>query len=216
MRQPLQLSGHKFGRLTPLKPLGANKDKKIVWECVCDCGNIVLVVGKSLKNGNTRSCGCLKLESVGVAHKSHGLSKSRFYSIYLNIKQRTSNPNKPDYKYYGGRGIRCRWMEFGSFKNDMYKSYLGHVTQFGEVNTTIERVDNDGDYSKENCRWATRSEQGYNQRSNHLLSFKGKRMSLTSWSKVTGISVQTLSSRIRRGWSDDRVLGTPLRKFNWH
>lgn len=98
----------------------------------------------------------------------HGMSYTRIYMTWKNIKKRCINPNCKDYKNYGGRGITVcyEWLEFENFKNDMYESYLENIKQYGEKNTTIERKCNDKGYSKENCKWATRSEQNSNQRDN--------------------------------------------------
>jgi hypothetical protein len=160
-----------FGRLTVIKNVGKNKFGQPIWNCKCSCGQEKNILNSSLISGRTKSCGCLQKELYakrkGNINIKHSMSKSRFYGIYNAIKFRCYNKNSDRYKDWGGRGITvCKeWLDdFINFKNDMYESYLEHVKEFGENQTSIDRVDNNKNYCKENCKWSTCKEQNANQR----------------------------------------------------
>ena len=159
----LELKGQKFGRLTVASSVNAGNGLK--WLTVCDCGGEKITRGADLKSGKVKSCGCLRVE-LPKLRTQHGLSNSRFYKNWIAMRQRCNNPNASRFAYYGGRGIKVceRWEVFENFLSDMHESYLIHVAQFGEKNTSLDRKDNDGSYSPENCKWATQKEQVNNSR----------------------------------------------------
>lgn len=152
----VDISGMAFGRLIALGPSGkAGRHTK--WTCLCECGTIVDVSGAKLRSGHTQSCGCLQREMASNLNLSHGWSGTRTYEAWKSIWQRTTNPKRTGYENYGGRGIKVcdRWREFTSFLADMGEKPNG---------LTIERVDNDGDYSPSNCIWADMTTQNRNKR----------------------------------------------------
>lgn len=154
MSKPLDLTGQRFGKLVVVSR-SESKNGKSLWECRCDCGRISLVVGNKLTSGTTKSCRCLRVESP----MKHGGSRSPEYQVWCGIIQRCTNPNAPEYFRYGARGITIceRWRE--SFEN-----FLMDMGPRTSSRHTIERSDNDKGYSKDNCRWATQSEQNRNTR----------------------------------------------------
>lgn len=180
-----------FGLLTVLTK-EYRKDKSDTYAyCQCACGNKKWVKFRDLSRGRTKSCGCL-------AKSANGLSRTRIYRIWKGMKERCLNPNCGNYKYYGGRGIMIDdlWLDnFLNFYNDMYDSYLAHVKEFGEKNTTIDRIDVNGNYCKENCRWATIKEQANNKTNNIVLNFKGKCLTMAQWAEELGIKYSTLKRR---------------------
>ncbi len=175
------------------------------WDCVCDCGAELVVLGDNL-SGNTQSCGCLQREQTSAAKTTHNGCGTPEYSTWCNIRNRCSNKNMPAYKDYGARGITvcARWCE--SFEN-----FLADMGKRPEGDYSIERVDVNGNYEKSNCIWLLRCEQGKNTRRTHKITHEGRTMGLSDWSKETGISSQTIARRLRDGWSPSDAITKSLR-----
>ena len=163
----IDLSGIKFGRLTVVSKNGRDKNYNTKWNCRCDCGTLVVVIGDSLKRGASGSCGCLNKELASKRAKKHGQSgviRSREYSAWSHIKTRCYDVDYPKYCDYGGRGIMVcdRWLE-------SFESFFEDVGPSPSEKHSIDRwPNNDGNYEPGNCRWATKGQQARNRRTSRL------------------------------------------------
>ena len=214
MSKRMNITGQKFGRLTAIKFIEMRKNYHQYWLFKCDCGKEKVIKMDCVLCKHTKSCGCLNLELVSRRSFKHGMSKNRFYKIWVGMKQRCSNKNSAYYKDYGGRGIIvCKeWMIFKNFYNDMYKDYLKHIKIFGEKETSIDRKENNGNYCKKNCRWANPEIQSSNMRSNHLITYNKQTMTISQWSKKLNMNRGTLFSRILTlKWSIEKAFLTQVR-----
>ena len=152
--------------------------------------------------------------------KTHGFSCSqdkkqlRFYYVYRSIKQRCSNSKDGDFGSYGGRGIKNEWNSFEEFMKDMWNSFLSHAKNHDISNTFIERIDNNGNYAPDNCRWATRAEQNLNRRSNVIVRYGNKDLPLITWCDILGLKYETVQKRIKKlGWDPRSAFETPIRNY---
>lgn len=160
------LEGKVFGRLTVIGLSEKSKPRKIYWECLCQCGNIKSISSTSLRSGNTKSCGCLRKEMLSSSKSTHKKSNSPEYNCYHHMIKRCYDKNNSAYQYYGARGIKVcdRWLEsFENFYEDMGDRPSSQYS--------IDRIDNNGNYEPNNCRWSTQSEQVINSR--RILSKSG-------------------------------------------
>lgn len=194
----LDLKGKKMGRLTPIQEAGSTKDKKIKWLCLCDCGNTVVVIGKELKSGGTKSCGCLrrevcKLNAVIIHGDAVGGKITPEYLAWINMKCRCYDENDDSYKNYGERGIIVcdRWL-------NSYKNFLEDMGRRPSNLHSLERKDNDGIYEPSNCKWATQGVQSRNRRTNVWLEHDGQRMILLDWAHKWGIKYQVIERMLKK------------------
>lgn len=138
-------------------------------------------------------------------HLAHRMSYTRFYRIFVSARKRCEMKQSKDYPAYGALGIRFMWRDFFAFKKDMYDSYLKHVNRYGEKNTSLDRINGQGHYSKGNCRWATFKVQANNRVSNIRIKYRGKERTLTEWGEKFGLRKSTIWNRFRRKWPVHRL-----------
>ena len=206
----IDLSGQRFGRLTVIERAANDKHGEPRWLCRCDCGNHVIVLGSSLRSGHTKSCGCLQREhaaKIGKNTATHRLHNTRIYNIWSHMKSRCTSPKDPSFANYGCRGTTVceEWQRFEPF-------YKWAIANGYDDTLSIDRIDVNGGYRPENCRWATMKEQQRNKRNNHYVTYDGETKTITEWAEKLNIRPETLHSRLRSGWSIEKALTTPVNK----
>ena len=186
--------------------------KRVYQVCQCCCGISapVPVLVCNLRSGTSTSCGCNNRKISSQHHTTHGQSKSREYVTWQGMKDRCQNPNSQRYRNYGGRGIRVcdRWL-------DPVNGYVNFLADMGRRPSdahSIERKDNDGNYSANNCEWAISKKQGRNRRSNRLLTAFGRTQCLIEWAEELGVPSQTIINRINRGDSVENSLARSIKR----
>ena len=211
----IDIAGQKFGRLLVVSQVSIPGRGKAHWNCTCDCGNHCVVSGVNLRRGRTKSCGCLHRERAKVLHLTrdyttsqrrgtHQQSRTRLHNIWSKIIDRCTNENRPDYRRYGGRGIKMHkpWME--SFV--VFRDAVGQPPSSGH---TLDRIDNDGHYEPGNVRWVTFTQQNRNRSNNRRYQHDGLTLTAAEWSERTGINQATIRKRIESGWPVEEAISKP-------
>ena len=199
----LDLQGRQFGRLSVLCRLPDKRWGRIHWVCFCDCGNIKAVSSKHLLSGATKSCGCYRNEVTASRTSTHNKSNTKYYRVWYGLLSRCLITTNPAYPNYGGRGITVcdRWLDFENFYADM-----GHAPDDAYE---LDRINNEGPYSPENCRWVTRKLQSRNRRSNRFITLGGRTLCVSDWEYLLGFKKGVIFSRLSRGWPIQKALTTP-------
>lgn len=205
MNKPIDVSGHVFGKLTVIGRAINDPRPGWRWLCACECGNKVTVTGGNLVTDRTKSCGCLKGIRAGNLRRTHGRSKTPEYAIWTTMIDRCENAQNKNYERYGGRGIRM----CDSWRND-FTNFYNDIGPRPSPKHTVERINNDGPYSAENCKWATRREQGNNTARNRFVLFRGQTKSISQWGRELSIEPSTLRCRLNSGMSVEEALTKPL------
>lgn len=206
------MAGLKFGRLKVVSFAGmrdpAKKPPGGMWKCECQCGKVIVLFGASLRSGNTKSCGCQKVDAVVFRNTTHGMARrgkaERVYSVWCGMKDRCSRKTYHAYHRYGGRGIKvcARWIDFLNFYSDMGPSW--------KPGLEIDRRNNDGDYCPENCRWVTKPIQNNNRCNNRRVTYRGKTKTVAELAAQHG---KHIASRVYAGWPVEKAVETPLGRW---
>jgi hypothetical protein len=204
--KPADLTGRVFGHLTAVERVGSTGNHGgALWRCRCDCGAEKEIPAAHLTRATkpTRSCGG-PVHVVATRHRTHGRTKSPEYGVWRQMVARCTKPDHKLFPYYGGRGITVcgRWLTFEGFLSDMGER--------PSATHTLERKDNDGPYSPDNCVWATKTDQQRNKRDTHKLTYRGATKPLATWAEQFGIRAGTIRSRLRYGWSVERAITEPV------
>ena len=210
MCYPLKdLTGMRFGRLTVIERADHNNSSgKPLWVCRCDCGKIKDVGSRELRKGISVSCGCYRADWAKEHNKKHGGKGTRLYRIWTGMKDRCLNKNSKYKKNYSERGIKIcdEWA-------DSFEAFYSWVMSNGyDDKLTIDRIDNNGNYCPENCRWADYKTQGNNTRSNVVVVLDGESHTVTEWSEITGVPRNVIYGRLKSGWDARKALFEPRRK----
>lgn len=195
------ISGNRYGRLLVLNEYEIRKHNHAYWLCRCDCGKTKYVSGSNLMRGLTKSCGCMRSEVSHIVNSTHGLSNHRLFHTWVNMRDRCNNSHRADFVRYGKRGICVceEWKDFKAF-------YDWAIANGYEDGLTIDRIDNNGNYEPSNCRWVSPKVQANNTRRNRKLSYQERTGTISEWADYLGITYSCMLSRVRRGWSMERIV----------
>lgn len=200
MSKSIDVTGQKFGKLTAIYSLHNHHKKDVThWLCVCECGNFKEVSTTLLRRGTTKSCGCL----LKQGHTIHGKSSTRLFTILQKMIGRCYNQNNPAYKDYGARGITIcdEWL------TDFMNFYNWAMDNNYQEGLTIDRIDPNGNYEPDNCRWADQKTQNRNRRNTKYVTYKGETKSLAEWCEILNLNYYTIRARIYKyNWSIERAL----------
>ena len=196
MSRFIDLTGKRYGRLRVIKYVGDEK-----WECECDCGKITYPASYNLNKGHTKSCGCKNKEDLLKALTKHGKRHTKIYSAWCRMKRRCSDKNIESFKYYGGRGISVceKW------KNSFSEFYDWAMANGYDDNLEIDRIDNDGNYSPENCKFSTRKEQVRNRSNTLYIIYNGKSITFIELCEKFNINYKIAHGKYRKGKSLEEI-----------
>lgn len=202
MAKLIDLTGKKYNKLTVIERAENTKNGQSRWKCICECGNTTIVASSNLKNGEVKSCGCLR----HLQKDTHHESKTKLYRMWKSMIYRCHNPKNQAYEYYGARGIKVceEWHDFLKFKEWVLKTKPSQ-------DLTIERVDVNKDYSPENCIWIPISEQANNRRSCVYFEYNGEKHNLMEWCKILNLNYKNVHNRIYKlNWSFEKAISIPI------
>lgn len=205
MPAPKDITGQRFAKLLVLRysERRSPSNKRMVW-CKCDCGTEKELIASNLTSGMAKSCGCLIGESAKERFTKHGYRSHPMYHRWAGMLKRCYDPKNAEYKNYGARGIKVcdRW-------RDSFWDYVADMGLPPSKDASVDRIDNEKDYSPENCRWATKKEQTINRRRTKMITFNGETLCIADWERKLGYSQGSLKGRIARGMTPEQAVAVP-------
>ncbi len=203
------LSGMKFNSLTAIAYAG-NRGGATLWRCRCDCGGESLVKAFKLKSGSIKTCGCGRrsyMTNENAEPETHRQSGTDVYNIWANMRRRCYDQSCDAYRYYGARGVAVcdEW-------RNSFSAFIADVGPRPSKDHSLDRIDVNGSYCPDNCRWATKRQQQRNKSDNRLIEFRGESKCLAEWAEIGGLPYGTLFDRLRRGMTMERAMTQPYRK----
>lgn len=216
----IDLTGKRFGRLIVIceapKRRAENGRSQRMWLCQCDCGKQKEVFGENLRCGKTLSCGCLHKEIISKSRDqtTHNGSRERLYGVWASMIKRCTKENNPAFNSYGGRGICVcdEWMDYAVFRHWALENGYYESSSKGEC--TLDRINVNGDYRPDNCRWVSMKVQGNNRRNNLRYTYNGESHTIFEWSNILGFDLKLVRKRLSNGWEFGRAIKTPKRLIN--
>lgn len=209
MPKLIDLTGKKFGRLTVISHAGKTSYGENRWLCKCDCGKQKVIFGSLLRSGHTKSCGCLAREISSERLKTHGQTDTRLFEIWHGMKARCYRKTASNFRRYGARGIEM----CDEWKNSFEAFRDWSISHGYADNLTIDRIDNDNGYSPDNCRWTDNHTQCNNKSCNRYITANGETHTVTEWAIKLNAIPETLTARLKRGWSDEQTINTPIKIY---
>lgn len=206
-------TGETFGYLTAIRCVGRSNDGNPIWLCRCKCGKLHEATARNLVHGHVKSCGCKRSEGTRT---THGQSDSRLYRVWNGMKQRCMNPNNTEWHNYGGRGISVcdEWMNFEAFRTWAEANGYEPDAKYGKC--TIDRIDTDGNYEPNNCRWVDYIVHGNNRRGHTSITVNGESHTIAEWARLNGLNPSTIRSRLHDGWEPERAVTQRTRREIYH
>lgn len=209
MAKAKDLTGQRFGRLTVIRRDEVNaSDGHASWICRCDCGKIISARSSLLRQGKTKSCGCLARDLTVARSKTHGMSRTKVHRIWSGMKQRCFHVSDNAYSHYGGRGITIcdEWRDdFVAFYD-----YVSKLEHFGEEGYSLDRINNEGNYEPGNVRWATVKQQARNRRTSHTVEINGEKVTVTEIASRAGVGRTTVNRRLAKGEVGEQLFRPPI------
>lgn len=207
MTKTIEMKGRVFSRLTVLERSGSNAQGKAKWKCRCSCGKTKKIDGTKLRNSRVQSCGCLHMERCLDAVTIHGMTGTKEYRAWMAMRGRCHDRRNKKYQIYGGRGIFVcdRWIN--SFPN-----FFEDIGNAPTKKHSLGRINNDGPYSPDNCRWETVHQQANNRSNVRIIFYNGKSKSLAEWERVFGLTKRRIAERLKCGWTVEKALSPPFRR----